>query len=232
MSPLNLSKIKKSRSYNNSIIPHAVSDSAFKKSKRGWVIFPQKWTWKKSKTWHEQICVPQNGFQDQPYNKTCEDTLTNFKWQAAKYSRMQRRKRNPKVFIPGQSVITNFVQVIRTVEKLLNVNRNVRLTLATKLQESNRPKQYNLNSNRLLWILVEAVERNGCKNKNGNRFDTRLDLFVAYIWVQLSIDLSYWKISSPIYLTDRGGAISFQRIRGVCWETKVAKFDFGVRRCD
>lgn len=138
---------------------------------------------KKPQTFDEQPRIPQNICQNRLDNKSSEQKLTSSKWQAEKYSRIERSRRNLKAFIPGQTLITNFVQVITTVEKLLNENENLRQTLTLKLQESDKSKEYNLNSNRLLEILVVAAERNSGKNKNGNRFDSKLVLFVTYIYL-------------------------------------------------
>lgn len=111
------------------------------------------------------------------------DLKRTSKWKLQKYSRTERKRRLLNIPIKGQTLITDYCQIIDEVQHLITKNQNLKDTLLAQIEALNDSQNNNVSDcNGFLHSLMNSAHKNSGKQKSGHRYDESLKLFATYLF--------------------------------------------------
>ncbi|KAK4878968.1 hypothetical protein RN001_007114 [Aquatica leii] len=124
------------------------------------------------------------------------------KWMDKSYSRQQRQPRKFEVYDARQPKITEYFNILKSMQECLQENRALRMEISREIcrnmEESEKSEKQ---IDKLLVMLQDTALRNLEKNKHGKIFSEPLKLFCLHFYIisgRLAYETLYRKITSSL----------------------------------
>ncbi|KAK3920118.1 E3 SUMO-protein ligase ZBED1 [Frankliniella fusca] len=100
-----------------------------------------------------------------------------------KDSRQDRFKRSLGYHIPGQSLITNYFQILNEIEVTLKSNEEMIKILKARCKELELEIESDGDVSNLLKLLLDSAQKNSLGKNHGQRYDEDIQLLAAYLFI-------------------------------------------------